>query len=101
MARKSIVEKNKKKAKLAEKQRELRVSLRKAVRNENLSEEERFNAQLKLQRLSRRGADVQVRNRCELTGRGRGYLRTFKLSRIAFRELALKGMIPGVTKSSW
>ena len=56
---------------------------------------------MKLQRLSKFGSDVQVRNRCELTGRGRGFLRTFRLSRIAFRELALKGMIPGVTKSSW
>lgn len=101
MARKAIIVKNKRKAALAEKQRELRVSLRKAVRNESLSEEERFEAQMKLQRLSKFGSDVQVRNRCELTGRGRGYLRTFKLSRITFRELALKGMIPGVTKSSW
>ena len=101
MARKAIIAKNNRKAALAEKQRETRKKLRKAVRNLNLTEEERFEAQLKLQRMSRFGSDVQVRNRCELTGRGRGYLSTFKLSRIAFRELALKGMIPGVTKSSW
>jgi small subunit ribosomal protein S14 len=101
MARKAIIVKNKKKAALADKQRELRKKLRKDVRNVNLSEEERFDAQMKLQRLSKFGSDVQVRNRCEVTGRGRGFLRTFRLSRIAFRELALKGMIPGVTKSSW
>jgi len=101
MARKSIIAKNNRKAALANKQRELRKKLRKEVRNINLSDEERFDAQMKLQRLSKFGSDVQVRNRCELTGRGRGFLRTFRLSRIAFRELALKGMIPGVTKSSW
>lgn len=101
MARKAIIVKNKKKAALANKQRELRKSLRKAARNLNISEEERFDAQLKLQRLPKFGSDVQVRNRCELTGRSRGFLRNFKLSRIAFRELALRGMIPGVTKSSW
>ena len=101
MARKAIVVKNKRKAKLAEKQRDLRKQLRKSARDLTISEEERFDAQMKLQRLSKFGSDVQVRNRCELTGRGRGYLRSFKLSRIAFRELALKGMIPGVTKSSW
>ena len=101
MARKAIIAKNKRKAVLAEKQRDMRRKLRKDARDLQLSEAERFEAQLKLQRLSRFGSDVQVRNRCEVTGRGRGYLRTFKLSRIAFRELALKGMIPGVTKSSW
>ena len=101
MARKAIIAKNNRKAALASKQRETRKALRKEVRNINLSEEQRFEAQMKLQRLSKFGSDVQVRNRCELTGRGRGFLRTFRLSRIAFRELALKGMIPGVTKSSW
>jgi small subunit ribosomal protein S14 len=101
MARKAIVAKNNRKAALANKQRDIRKALRKEVRNINLSEEQRFEAQMKLQRLSKFGSDVQVRNRCELTGRGRGFLRTFRLSRIAFRELALKGMIPGVTKSSW
>ena len=101
MARKAIIAKNNRKAALANKQREIRKALRKEVRNINLSEEQRFEAQMKLQRLSKFGSDVQVRNRCELTGRGRGFLRTFRLSRIAFRELALKGMIPGVTKSSW
>ena len=63
--------KNKRKAALADKQRSTRVQLRKDVRNLNLSEEERFEAQMKLQRMSRFGSDVQVRNRCELTGRGR------------------------------
>ena len=101
MARLASVVKNERRKKLAEKHRALRVELRKKVRDLNLSDEERFEAQLKLQRLPRNSSDVRVRNRCVLTGRSRGCLRSFKLSRIMFRELALKGMIPGVTKSSW
>ena len=101
MARVSTVVKNEKKKKLADKQRALRVELRKKVRNLNLSEEERFDAQMKLQSLSPNGSDVRVRNRCILTGRSRGYYRNFGLSRIKFRELALHSLIPGVKKSSW
>jgi len=101
MARLSSVVKNERRIKLAAKHRTLRVELRKKVRNLNLSEEERFEAQLMLQRLPKDSSDVRVRNRCQLTGRSRGCLRMFKLSRIKFRELALKGMIPGITKSSW
>ncbi len=101
MARLAKIVSNEKKKKLAAKHRVLRQELRKKVRNEKLSEEERFEAQMKLQRLPKNSSDVRVRNRCELTGRSRGFYRTFRLSRIAFRELALKGMIPGVTKSSW
>ena len=101
MARLALTVKNDRRRKLAEKQKKQRIELRKAVRNENLSEEERFLAQMKLQSLSRNACENRVRNRCELTGRSRGYYRAFGLSRIKFRELALQGMIPGVTKSSW
>ena len=79
----------------------LRRELRKIVRNESLPEQERLTAQLRLQKLPRKTSEIRIRNRCELTGRPRGYLRAFKMSRIAFRELASRGFIPGITKSSW
>jgi small subunit ribosomal protein S14 len=101
MARLAQIVKNERRKKQSQKQLTLRKELRKKVRDENLSEEERFEAQLKLQSLPRNACSNRVRNRCELTGRSRGYYRAFGLSRIQFRELALRGMIPGVTKSSW
>lgn len=101
MAKLSSIVKNEKKMKLAAKQRAKRAELRAAVINENLSDDERDLAALKLQKLNRNGCSTRVRNRCVLTGRSRGYIRKFGLSRIKFRELASKGMIPGVTKASW
>lgn len=101
MARKAKIESNKKRQKLSAKYGALRAELRAACKNEKLSEEERFEAMIKLQQLPRNSAEIRVRKRCELTGRPRAVYRKFKLSRIAFRELALRGMIPGVTKSSW
>jgi small subunit ribosomal protein S14 len=101
MARRAMIEKNNRRRKLAEKTLSLRKELRKKVRDESLSEDERYEAQLKLQRLPRNTSEIRVRNRCEVSGRPRGYYRTFRLSRIKFRELAHQGMIPGVTKSSW
>ena len=101
MARRAMIEKNNRRRKLAEKTLSLRKELRKKVRDENLSEDERYEAQLKLQRLPRNTSEIRVRNRCEVSGRPRGYYRTFRLSRIKLRELAHQGMIPGVTKSSW
>lgn len=101
MARLAKIVSNEKKKKAALKQLALRKELRKKARDLNLSDEERFEAQLKLQRLPKNACLNRVRNRCELTGRSRAYYRTFKLSRIALRELGLKGMIPGLTKSSW
>lgn len=101
MARRAMVVKNERRRKMADKHLSLRKELRKKVRDENLSDDERFEAQLKLQRMPRNSCENRVRNRCELTGRPRGYYRAFGLSRIQFRELALRGMIPGVTKSSW
>jgi small subunit ribosomal protein S14 len=69
--------------------------------NRELPAEERFSARMKLAQLPRNSSPVRIRNRCELTGRPRGYYRKFKLSRIALRELASNGHIPGMTKSSW
>ncbi len=101
MARKAMVVKNNRRKKLSEKALPLRKELRAKVKNQKLSDDERYEAQLKLQKLPRNSCENRVRNRCELTGRPRGYYRAFGLSRIQFRELALRGMIPGVTKSSW
>jgi len=71
------------------------------VKNRALPPEERFAAQIKLSKLPRNGSKVRVRNRCEVTGRPRGFYRKFKMSRIALRDLASLGLVPGVTKSSW
>ena len=78
-----------------------RARLKTIARNKNLAQEERFEAQLKLASLPRNSSPTRVRNRCELTGRPRGYFRKLKLSRIALRELASLGQIPGMVKSSW
>lgn len=101
MAKVSKIVANKKKAKLAKKYRAKREELRNITKDESRSAEERTMAQFQLQRLPRNSSSIRVRNRCEMTGRPRAFLRDFRLSRIAFRELALRGMIPGVTKSSW
>lgn len=101
MAKISSIAKNNRKRKLAMKLEPLRKELRKIVVDESKSWEERDAAQLKLQRLPRNGSMIRVRNRCVLTGRSRGNYRKFGISRIKFRELALEGMIPGVTKASW
>ena len=101
MARLSKVVANEKKAKLVAKYRERRLELRKKSKDLSIGDEERAEARYKLSKLPRNSAEVRYRNRCGVTGRPRAYYRKFRLSRIAFRELALSGMIPGVTKSSW
>jgi small subunit ribosomal protein S14 len=78
-----------------------RAELKAIVKNMNLPDEERDAAQMKLQKMPRNASKVRVRNRCALTGRPRGFLRKFGLSRIALRDKALEGQIPGVVKSSW
>ena len=78
-----------------------RAELRAIVRNLSLPAEERFTAQLELSSLPRNGAKIRVRNRCALTGRPRAVYRKFELSRVALRELASSGYIPGMVKSSW
>lgn len=78
-----------------------RKALKDAIRNREVSVEERFDAVMKLAAMPRNGAKVRVRSRCLLSGRARGVYRKLKLSRIALRELASLGQIPGMTKSSW
>ncbi|TMJ56150.1 MAG: 30S ribosomal protein S14 [Alphaproteobacteria bacterium] len=101
MAKKSAVEKNSRREKLAKSTVGRRMRLKSIAIDWDAPPEERFAAQLKLARLPRNSSRTRVRNRCVLTGRPRGYYRKFKLSRIALRELASSGQIPGMVKSSW
>ncbi|WP_374298208.1 30S ribosomal protein S14 [Sphingomonas sp.] len=101
MAKTSSVEKNKKREKMAKQYAARRARLKAIADNEALPMEERFAARLKLAELPRNSSKVRIRNRCELTGRPRATYRKFKLSRIALRELASTGQIPGMVKSSW
>lgn len=101
MAKKSSIEKNKRRIKLAAKFAAKRERLKATANDNSLSLEERFGARLKLAELPRNGALVRVRNRCEVTGRPRAYYRKLKMSRIALRELGGLGLVPGLVKSSW
>ncbi len=101
MAKKSATERNASRQRLAKKFANKRAELKAIVMDRSLAPEERFAAQLKLAELPRNGAAVRVRNRCEVSGRPRGYYRKFKMSRIALRELGSLGRIPGLVKSSW
>jgi len=101
MAKKSMVEKNKRRERLVKQFAAKRARLKAVANDKNLPIEERFAARLKLAELPRNSAPNRVRLRCELTGRPRANYRKFKLSRIALRDLASTGQIPGVVKSSW
>ena len=101
MAKTSAIQRNLKRIKLAKKLLKKRESLKKIIKNKKLPLEERFAAQLKLAKIPRNSAKVRIRNRCEITGRPHGVYRKLKISRIALRDLASKGKIPGMTKSSW
>ncbi len=101
MAKTSSVEKNRRRQKLSAQQAPKRAKLKAILHDKDVAGEERFVAQLKLAAMPRNGAKTRVRNRCELTGRPRSFYRKFKLSRIALRELASTGQIPGMVKSSW
>ncbi len=101
MAKKSATEKNASRQRLVMKFANKRAELKAIVMDRSLEPEERFAAQLKLAELPRNGAAVRVRNRCEISGRPRGYYRKFKMSRIALRELGSLGRVPGLVKSSW
>ncbi len=101
MAKKSAVEKNEKRKRMVVKYAAKRARLKAMAKDETLPMEERFLARLKLAELPRDSAPNRVRNRCEVTGRPRGYYRKFRMSRISFRDLASVGHIPGVVKSSW
>jgi small subunit ribosomal protein S14 len=101
MAKKSSVEKNKRRERMVKQYSAKRAKLKAIADNKELPMEERFAARLKLAELPRNSAPSRVRLRCELTGRPRGNYRKFKLSRIALRDLASTGQIPGMVKSSW
>lgn len=101
MAKKSAVERNKKRERLVEKYAAKRAALKAQALDDNAPLEERFAARLKLAKLPRNSSPSRVRNRCEVTGRPRGFYRKLKMSRIALRELGSAGMIPGLVKSSW
>jgi small subunit ribosomal protein S14 len=101
MAKKSSIEKNKRRERMAKQYAGRRNRLKAIADDEELPMEERFAARLKLAELPRNSAKVRIRNRCEITGRPRAVYRKFKLSRIALRDLASTGQIPGMVKSSW
>ncbi|QVL58164.1 MAG: 30S ribosomal protein S14 [Simkaniaceae bacterium] len=101
MARKALIEKEKRREHLVRLNWEKRQELKEIVRDLGTSEEEKMVAQEKLNKLSKNSSKIRLRNRCRLTGRSRGYLRKFNLSRLCFREMANSGLIPGVTKASW
>lgn len=101
MPKTSAIERNKKRIRLVEKYKVKRAELKAILANPATSDEEFFAAQKKMAKLPRNSSSVRVRNRCSLSGRPRAFNRKFGVSRIQFRELALAGKIPGVTKSSW
>lgn len=101
MAKKSMVERDLKRRRLAKKYDSKRTTLKAIIRDDNASPEDKFRATLKLAELPRNSAPSRIRNRCLVTGRPRGYYRKLKMSRIALRELGSAGKIPGLVKSSW
>jgi small subunit ribosomal protein S14 len=101
MAKKSSIEKNKRRMRMAKQFATKRAKLKAIAGDKTLGVEERFEASQKLAELPRNSARIRVRLRCELTGRPRGNYRKFKLSRMMLRELALTGQIPGMVKASW
>ena len=101
MAKLALIEREKKRAKLVAKYADKRANLKAIIDDQEKSEEERYLARLELQKLPRNASPIRLHNRCSITGRPRGYMRFFGLSRIQFREMASKGLIPGVKKSSW
>jgi small subunit ribosomal protein S14 len=101
MAKISAIEKNKARKKLVKRFASRRAALKAMAKDESLSDQERFAARLKLAKLPRNSAPNRLRNRCEVTGRPRGYYRKLKMSRIALRDLGNDGKIPGLVKSSW
>ena len=101
MAKTSAIQRNLKRIKLVKRFSKKRADLKKIIKNKKLPLQERFAAQLKLAKIPRNSAKIRIRNRCEITGRPHAVYRKLKISRIALRDLASKGKIPGMTKSSW
>jgi len=101
MAKKSAIERNLKRRRLADKFEARRSRLKAIAKDESYPAEERFAARLKLSEIPRNSSRTRIRNRCELSGRPRGYYRKLRISRIALRELSSQGLVPGMVKSSW
>tara|TARA_Y100000816_G_scaffold248191_1_gene197242 strand:+ start:221 stop:526 length:306 start_codon:yes stop_codon:yes gene_type:complete len=101
MAKTSAVQRNLKRIKMAKRYQNKRKKLKAIINNKKLPLNERFAAQLKLSKLPKNSAKIRIRNRCEITGRPHGVYRKLKISRIALRQMASSGKIPGMTKSSW
>ncbi|MDP0499094.1 MAG: 30S ribosomal protein S14 [Verrucomicrobiota bacterium JB022] len=101
MAKKGMIERNKKRIRLVEKFAAKRAELKRVMADPESTDEDFYSAQRKLAKLPRNSSKIRIRNRCSITGRPRAYIRKYGVSRITFRELASQGKIPGVTKSSW
>ena len=101
MAKKSMIERDQKRRRMAKKTATRRARLKAVAMDKSAPAEERFAARMKLAQLPRNSSPTRIRNRCEVTGRPRGFYRKLKMSRIALRELGSKGQVPGLVKSSW
>jgi len=101
MAKTSAIERNLKRVRMVKKFEKRRKELKKIIKNKKLPLNERFAAQLKLSKLPKNSSKTRIRNRCEITGRPHGVYRKLRISRIALRQMASSGKIPGMTKSSW
>ena len=101
MAKLALIHRNEKRRKMIEKYLTKRTALLSLINNNNLSEEERYEARLKFQALPRNSSPVRLRNRCKLTGRPRGVYRKFGLGRSKLRDFVMRGEVPGMTKASW
>jgi small subunit ribosomal protein S14 len=101
MAKLSSVARQKKRERMVSLKWDKRQELKEIVRNISTTDEDRERAVAMLDKLPKNSSPVRLRNRCQMTGRSRGFLRKFKLSRLCFREMANSGMIPGVVKASW
>lgn len=101
MARKGSIAKEKRREKLVKQKWNRRQELKEIVKNLNTSDEERLAAMISLNKLPKNSSPTRLRNRCQFTGRSRGFLRKFKMSRLCFREMANQGFIPGIVKASW
>ena len=101
MAKKSSIARNKKRERLVARYAEKRASIKATLASPETSDEDFYKAQRQLSKLPRNSSRIRIRNRCNVTGRPRAFIRRYGLSRLTFRELALEGKIPGVTKSSW
>jgi small subunit ribosomal protein S14 len=101
MAKLALINRDEKRRKMVEQYAKKRAELMAIINNISLSDVERYEARLKLQKLPRDASPVRLRNRCQITGRPRGVFRKFGLGRLKLRDLVMKGEVPGMTKASW